>query len=220
VEEKQRGLGIIPNFYAIYAPNPAPLAPRLKFSLAFRVLRDPFTIGGTVAATGRAPEKPFCGDGWKGFGERFGANYANQFTYVMIGGAILPSCVRIPATTIKARVASYTRSQRFLSPKATTGAGSRTTPALPAIWRLLRFQTPTMLRRIGAWGLHSKTSASTQRYIWARASSRSLYFTLRTEADCASGGPSTYLLSCRAMEVVVYRSGTCLWSEPLYAAAS
>ena len=29
--EKQRRLGIIPNFFTIYQPNPVPLTPKLKF---------------------------------------------------------------------------------------------------------------------------------------------------------------------------------------------
>ena len=33
-EEKQRVLGIIPNFYVTYVPNAAPLTPKQKFNLA------------------------------------------------------------------------------------------------------------------------------------------------------------------------------------------
>jgi hypothetical protein len=93
VAEKQRGFGIIPNFFTVYSPNPVPLTPKLKFSLAWRVARDPFTFGGTamIAAFGESAKNPYYGSGWRGFGERFGANYANQFSYLMIGGAILPS---------------------------------------------------------------------------------------------------------------------------------
>jgi hypothetical protein len=34
-QEKQRVLGFIPNFYVSYVPDAAPLAPRLKFQLAW-----------------------------------------------------------------------------------------------------------------------------------------------------------------------------------------
>ena len=51
-EEKQRGFAIIPNFYAVYSPNPAPLTSKLKFSLAFRVARDPFTLAGVGVLAG------------------------------------------------------------------------------------------------------------------------------------------------------------------------
>ena len=92
-EEKQRGFGIIPNFYAVYTPNPAPLTAKLKFSLALRVARDPFTLSGVamLAGIGQATGYPNYVQGAKGYGERLGANYANSFTEVMFDGAILPS---------------------------------------------------------------------------------------------------------------------------------
>ena len=95
-EEKQRGLGLIPNFFAVYDPDPVPLTSKLKFSLAFRVARDPITIAGVavLAGTAQSRKTPIYGSGWQGFGERFGANYANNFTDIMIGGAILPSLLR------------------------------------------------------------------------------------------------------------------------------
>ena len=93
IEEKQRGFGIIPNFFEVYGSNPAPLTARLKFSLALRVVRDPFTAAGVamLAGIGQAAGTPDYVQGARGFAERFGANYANQFTDIMIGGAILPS---------------------------------------------------------------------------------------------------------------------------------
>lgn len=93
IEEKQRGFGIIPNFFAVYDPNPAPLNAKLKFDLAFRAIRDPFTAAGIamIAGAGQVAGTPAYVGGAKGFGERFGASYANQFTAVMIGGALLPS---------------------------------------------------------------------------------------------------------------------------------
>jgi hypothetical protein len=93
VEETQRGFGIIPNFFAAYGPDPAPLTARLKFSLAFRVVRDPFTAFGVaiLAGAGQAEGSPNYVQGLRGYGERFGANYANQATDLMFGGAILPS---------------------------------------------------------------------------------------------------------------------------------
>jgi hypothetical protein len=92
-EEKQRGFGIIPNFYAAYASNPAPMNTRLKYRLALRVARDPFTFAGValVAGIGQAADHPAYVLGAKGYGERFGANYANSFTDIMLEGAIFPS---------------------------------------------------------------------------------------------------------------------------------
>lgn len=93
VEEKQRGFGIIPNFFTAYDPHPQPLTAKLKFDLAFRVLRDPFTFAGVaaIAGVGQASRNPAYVEGLRGYGERFGADYANQFSAVMIGGAVLPS---------------------------------------------------------------------------------------------------------------------------------
>ena len=46
VQEQQRVLGVIPNFYVTYEHNAAPLTPKLKFQLALKALTDPVTIGG------------------------------------------------------------------------------------------------------------------------------------------------------------------------------
>ncbi len=92
-ELTQRGLGLVPNFYEAFEPNPAPLTPKLKFELAFRAAVDPFTLTGVgmLAGAGQMTGTPNYADGFGGFAERLGANYANQFTNLMIGGAILPS---------------------------------------------------------------------------------------------------------------------------------
>ena len=113
-DEKQRGFGIIPNFYAEYASNPAPMNARLRFRLALRVARDPYTFGGVamLAGIGQATNHPDYVQGAKGYGERFGANYANSFTDIMLEGAIFPSLLHQDpryfykgAGTNKARVA-------------------------------------------------------------------------------------------------------------------
>ena len=93
IQEHQRVLGIIPNFYVSYDPNAAPLTTKLKFKLASKVAFDPITfIGvGIVAASEQAGDHPDYQQGWKGYAERYGAAYTNGFTDIMIGGAILPS---------------------------------------------------------------------------------------------------------------------------------
>jgi hypothetical protein len=92
-EEKQRFFGVIPNFYAVYDTNPAPLNAGLKIRLALKVAADPLTITGvaTLAAIGQATDNPNYVQGAKGYGERFGANYANSLTEIMLDGAVLPS---------------------------------------------------------------------------------------------------------------------------------
>lgn len=93
VEEKQRVLGIIPNFYVVYDPDPVPLTTKLKFRLALKVATDPITALGVafLSGTQQAGDTPNYGQGAEGFGKRVGANSADGFTDIMIGGAILPS---------------------------------------------------------------------------------------------------------------------------------
>jgi hypothetical protein len=92
-EEKQRILGVIPNFYISYDPNAVPLTPKLKFELALKVSADAVTIGGVAFVSGlkQAANSPNNGQGAAGFGKRFGATAADGITDIMIGGAILPS---------------------------------------------------------------------------------------------------------------------------------
>jgi Carboxypeptidase regulatory-like domain len=93
IEEQQRIFGFIPNFYAEYDPNAAPLTTKLKFQLAAKVSYDPVTlIGvGVFAAANQAGDRPNYPQGAKGYAERYGAVYADGVTDIMIGGAVLPS---------------------------------------------------------------------------------------------------------------------------------
>lgn len=93
VEEKQRVLGVIPNFYVVYDPQAVPLTTKLKFRLALRASTDLVTIAGVAFVSGldHAADSPDYQQGAKGYAQRFGANYADSFTDIMIGGAILPS---------------------------------------------------------------------------------------------------------------------------------
>jgi hypothetical protein len=92
-EEKQRVLGIIPNYFVVYDKDAVPLTKKLKYELAFRAATDPVSIGGDVVLAGvnQAADTPNYQQGAKGFGQRFGAAYADSFSNVMIGGAVLPS---------------------------------------------------------------------------------------------------------------------------------
>jgi hypothetical protein len=92
-EEKQRVLGIIPNFFVVYDKDAVPLTTKLKYELAFRAATDIVSIGGDVflAGVNQAADTPNYQQGAKGFGQRFGAAYADSFSNVMIGGAVLPS---------------------------------------------------------------------------------------------------------------------------------
>lgn len=92
-EEQQRILGIIPNFYVVYDKQFVPLTPKLKFSLAIRSSTDAVTIAGTafLAGINQASDTPDYQQGWKGYGQRFGAIYAGGVSGILIGGALLPS---------------------------------------------------------------------------------------------------------------------------------
>jgi hypothetical protein len=93
IEEQQRVLGIIPNFFVVYDRNPAPLSAQLKFRLAARVATDPITYLGTATLAGiyQAADYPGYGQGAAGYGKRLGAIYGGGVTDIMFGGAILPS---------------------------------------------------------------------------------------------------------------------------------
>jgi hypothetical protein len=92
-QEKQRILGVFPNFYVNYDPHPEPMTTSLKFKLALRTAVDPVTILGVAFISGldQAGNTPDYQQGAKGYGQRFGAVGADGFTDIMIGGAILPS---------------------------------------------------------------------------------------------------------------------------------
>jgi len=94
IEERQRVLGIVPNFYVVYdAKEAVPLSAKLKFKLAVRVAVDPVTIAGVgfLAGVQQAGNTPNYVQGAKGYGQRFGANAADGVSDILIGGAVLPS---------------------------------------------------------------------------------------------------------------------------------
>ncbi len=93
-EEKQRVLGVFPNFYISYVWNAEPLTTKQKFQLAWRTSIDPvtFAISGIVAGIEQW-QNYFSGygQGSEGYAKRFGASYGDAFIGTMIGGAILPA---------------------------------------------------------------------------------------------------------------------------------
>jgi hypothetical protein len=94
LEEKQRVLGVFPNFYTSYVWKAEPLTSKQKFQLALRTSVDPVTFLGAGAIAGiQQWDDDFSeyGQGAEGYAKRYGANYADGFIGVMIGGAILPS---------------------------------------------------------------------------------------------------------------------------------
>ena len=96
-EEKQRVLGVIPNFYVTYNPAAVHLNSRQKFELAWKATVDPVNFGLTAAIAGiqqAANVFPGYGQGAEGYGKRFGAAYADSVSVTFIGSAILPSLLK------------------------------------------------------------------------------------------------------------------------------
>ncbi len=92
-QEKQRVLGIIPNFYVSYVPNAAPLTPKQKFQLAWKSSIDPVTFLGVGALAGieqAADEYGAYGQGTAGYARRFGAAYGDVFIGTFLDSAALP----------------------------------------------------------------------------------------------------------------------------------
>ncbi len=93
-EEKQRVLGIVPNFYTSYVWDAEPLTSRQKYQLALRSSVDPIAfIGAGFIAGIQQWQKDFqgYGQGAEGYGKRYSANYADGFIGTMLAGAVLPS---------------------------------------------------------------------------------------------------------------------------------
>jgi hypothetical protein len=94
VEETQRVLGVIPNFYVTYVPNAPPLTRRQKYDLAWKSSIDPVTflaVGAFAGVEQATNSYSGYGQGAQGYAKRFGAGYADSFIGTMIGGAILPA---------------------------------------------------------------------------------------------------------------------------------
>lgn len=94
IEETQRVLGVLPNFYVTYDPHAAPLDAKQKFQLAWKSSIDPVTwaMTGVVAGAEQA-QNTFAGygQGAQGYAKRFGAGYTDSFIDTMLAGAVLPS---------------------------------------------------------------------------------------------------------------------------------
>jgi len=96
-QEKQRVLGVIPNFYVTYEANAVPLNTRQKFELAWKSTLDPvtFVITGVTAGAQQATNAySGYGQGAQGYAKRYGATYGDIVIGTFIGSAILPSVLK------------------------------------------------------------------------------------------------------------------------------
>ena len=96
-EEKQRVLGVFPNFYVTYVRDAAPLSPKQKFELAWKSTVDPvnFAVTGAVAGFEQSQDQfNGYGQGAQGYAKRYGAAFADSTVSTFVGGAILPSLLK------------------------------------------------------------------------------------------------------------------------------
>jgi len=86
-------LGVFPNFYVSYVPDPVPLTPRQKFHLAFRTLVDPVSLAltGVTAGAQQADNVYAWGQGADAYAKRYAAAYGTFMNSTLIGSAALPA---------------------------------------------------------------------------------------------------------------------------------
>ena len=93
VEEKQRIMGVVPNYYVSYDPDPKPLNARQKLELGRKFTFDPVSLGvaALVAGIQQANNSfPGYGQGAQGYGKRFGASYADFVSGTFFGNVVFP----------------------------------------------------------------------------------------------------------------------------------
>jgi Carboxypeptidase regulatory-like domain len=93
-EEKQRLIGIVPNFYTSYIYDAAPLTTKQKFSLTWRDTFDPTSfIGDAIGAGVEQANNSFSGygQGATGYAKRYGALFVNGRTSDFLSHAVFPS---------------------------------------------------------------------------------------------------------------------------------
>jgi len=96
-EERQRLLGIVPNFYVTYEKRPMALTAGQKFQLAWKSSVDPVQFGINAAGAGFQQyigSFNGYGHGAQGYAKRFSADTANVWVGNFMGGAILPSLLK------------------------------------------------------------------------------------------------------------------------------
>jgi hypothetical protein len=93
-EEKQRVLGVIPNFYTSYIPNAVPLSAKQKYTFAIRDTFDPVGFVGTAIGAGIEQANDSFkgyGQGAAGYGKRYAALYGDGLTSDILSHAVFPA---------------------------------------------------------------------------------------------------------------------------------
>ena len=97
VQEKQRLLGVVPNYYVSYVPDAVPLNTRQKFQLGWKFAFNRFSlaIAGFSAGIEQATDSySGYGQGAQGYAKRLGATYADFVSGTFFGGAIFPALLK------------------------------------------------------------------------------------------------------------------------------
>ena len=96
-EERQRVIGIIPNFFVAYRSDTVPLHAKQKFKLALRDVVDPTAFAGDAIVAGIWQENndlPGYGSGPGAYGKRYGAAFAEGTSATLLRAAVFPSLFR------------------------------------------------------------------------------------------------------------------------------
>ena len=96
-QEQQRVFGVVPNFYLTFLPDAAPLNPRQKLQLSWKMRTDPmqFAFVAVVAGVQQARgDYSGFGDGASGYAKRYAAAYAAGFTSTVMTRAVMPALFR------------------------------------------------------------------------------------------------------------------------------
>jgi hypothetical protein len=93
-QEKQRVVGVLPQFNISYRADAVSMTAGQKMRLAFRSSIDPVTFGAAILVAGyHEALNDDTGFGWgaEGFGKRSGAAYLDAFDGTIIGNGIFPA---------------------------------------------------------------------------------------------------------------------------------
>lgn len=94
LEEKQRVLGFLPNFFVTYDHNAPPMSTGQKWQMTWKTEIDPVSLAAIAAIAGFEQAEnilPGYGQGAQGYAKRFGAGFADSATDNFIGSALLPT---------------------------------------------------------------------------------------------------------------------------------
>ena len=95
--QQQRLLGLVPNFFAVYDRDAAPLNAKQKLQLTTKFWLDPsaFVINGAIAGVGQAQNtnKGF-GQGAQGYAKRYGAGFVSFGTSLLLEKVVITSLAK------------------------------------------------------------------------------------------------------------------------------